>query len=153
MLHLLLLRYSLGVRFLQQHNVVLDWTRHKENRPVLRLPGEDNGTICTMATAGGETAGPTEAPDVPVLELAEVLTDLKYHRSGGVSRMGAVEGCKKDWKESADQEGEAVVLHQPSSPCLRTRRTVTLIGPLQIKMMMMTSISPAMNLRSTRYPC
>jgi hypothetical protein len=106
-----------------------------------------------MAAAGGETAGPTDTPDVPVLELAEVLTDLKYHRSGGVSRMGAVEGCKKDWKESADQEGEAVVLHQPSSPCLRTRRTVTLRGPLQIKMMMMTSISPAMNLRSTRYPC
>jgi hypothetical protein len=69
---------NLGVRFLQQHNVILDWTRHKGNRPVLRLPGEDNGT---MAAAGGETAGPTEALDVPVSELAEVLTDLRYHRS------------------------------------------------------------------------
>ena len=68
---------NLGVKFLQQHNVVLDWTRQKEKRPVLKLPGEGNEIICTMATTTKEPTGLTEGLDVPVLEMAEVLTDLK----------------------------------------------------------------------------
>ena len=68
---------NLGIRFLEQHNVVLDWTRQRENRPVMKLPGHGNEIICTMATPAGEPAEPTGDLDVPVLEMAEVITDLK----------------------------------------------------------------------------
>ena len=79
---------NLGVKFLQQHNVILDWTSHKGNRPVLRLPGEENETMGTMAAAGGETTGPTEALDVPVSKLAEVLTNLRYQKRKPVDQGG-----------------------------------------------------------------
>ena len=79
---------NLGVKFLQQHNVILDWTNHKGNRPVLRLPGEQNETMGTMAAAGNETTRPTEAPDVPVSKLAEVLTNPRYQKRKPVDQGG-----------------------------------------------------------------
>jgi hypothetical protein len=42
---------NLGVKFLQQHNGVLEWARQEDNRPVMKLPGKGNEIICTMATA------------------------------------------------------------------------------------------------------
>ena len=67
--------------------MILDWTSHKGNRPVLRLPGEENETMGTMAAAGGETTGPTEAPDVPVSKLAEVLTNPRYQKRKPVDHL------------------------------------------------------------------
>jgi hypothetical protein len=68
---------NLGVKFLQQHSVVLDWTRQGENRPVMKLPGKGNEIICTMATANEEPMELPEDMGVQILEMGEVLTDLR----------------------------------------------------------------------------
>ena len=51
-------------------------------------PGEENETMGTMAAAGGETTGPTEASDVPVSKLAEVLTNPRYQKRKPVDQGG-----------------------------------------------------------------
>ena len=65
---------NLGIKFLEQHRVALDWTRCKDNRPVMRLQDSGQEVICTM-----ESVPEDEQPEdtgIPILEMAEVLTDL-----------------------------------------------------------------------------
>ena len=66
---------NLGIKFLEQHQVALDWTRCKNNRPVMRLQSSGQEVICTM-----ESVPEDEQPEdtgIPILEMAEVLTDLQ----------------------------------------------------------------------------